>query len=309
MLGSDKPSLEISSGKRAIVNSCFQLAASARKQRKSNMRITLFGRELFGFQGARSGVPIGLAMEDFSKSKFLPDFYSKIGGVFESFGEAVSNNHMLSAGGDSTGGSIVVSQPVRFAPHTGQKEPSLEKPAEKKTPKEVYDLKLLHDATFKLNTNPEYVDKQLADFRDKLALVSSEEYDMRNGVKEISSIVVRLENRKKYSTVADFFDQYPYTTTTKVQELLKAHDYLKIDQVAQFLADMPGEATKAMKEYNKHTNKLCGKQAVFYIVADKKDFQKTNQRRDPILLAQSPFGHIWQILGAWDKEMLFLEEL
>ncbi len=44
-------------------------------------------------------------------------------------------------------------------------------------------------------------------------------------------------------------------------------------------------------------------------IADKKDFEKKDKRRDPILLAQSPFGHFWQILGAWDKEMLFLEEL
>ena len=72
---------------------------------------------------------------------------------------------------------------------------------------------------------------------------------------------------------------------------------------------MPKEAVAAMKEYNKGCDKLCGKQAVFYIIADKKDFEKTNKRRDPILLAQSPFVNRWQILGAWDKEMLFLEEL
>ena len=64
-----------------------------------------------------------------------------------------------------------------------------------------------------------------------------------------------------------------------------------------------------MKQYNKHTDELCSKQAVFYIIADKKDFERTSQRRDPILLAQSPFGHFWQILGAWDKEMILIEEL
>jgi len=64
-----------------------------------------------------------------------------------------------------------------------------------------------------------------------------------------------------------------------------------------------------MKNYNKATDKLCGKQAVFYIIANKKDFEKTDKRRDPILLAQSPFGHFWQILGAWDEECLIIEEL
>jgi uncharacterized lipoprotein len=72
---------------------------------------------------------------------------------------------------------------------------------------------------------------------------------------------------------------------------------------------MPKEAVEVMKAYNAATGELCGKQAVFYIIADKKDFKKSDQRRDPILLAQSPFGHVWQILGAWDKEMIFVEEL
>ena len=97
--------------------------------------------------------------------------------------------------------------------------------------------------------------------------------------------------------------------TTKINEILKAHDYLKLGQVAQFVADMPNEAIKAMKSYDEGVDKLCGKKAVFYIIADKKDFEKTQTRRDPILLAQSPFGHFWQIIGAWDREMLFLEEL
>ena len=38
-------------------------------------------------------------------------------------------------------------------------------------------------------------------------------------------------------------------------------------------------------------------------------FRKAYEKRDPILLAQSPFGFYWQILGAWDKEMLLLGEL
>lgn len=50
-----------------------------------------------------------------------------------------------------------------------------------------------------LNTDPKYVDQQISDFTDKLGLIKSEEYDMRRGVNEISSIVTRLDNRKKYT--------------------------------------------------------------------------------------------------------------
>ena len=39
------------------------------------------------------------------------------------------------------------------------------------------------------------------------------------------------------------------------------------------------------------------------------EIQEKYKQRDPILLVQSPFGFYWQILGAWDKEMLILSEL
>ena len=132
---------------------------------------------------------------------------------------------------------------------------------------------------------------------------------MRNGVVEIASILLRMENRKKYKQFKKFYDNYAYTSNAKINELIKKHKYLKLGKIDQFIADLPKEATAEMKEYTAQTKKLCDKKPVFYIVADKKDFEKSDKRRDPILLAQSPFGHFWQILGAWDKEMLLLEEL
>jgi uncharacterized lipoprotein len=47
----------------------------------------------------------------------------------------------------------------------------------------------------------------------------------------------------------------------------------------------------------------------FYVIAEEKSFKSAAEKRDPILLVQSPFGFYWQILGAWDKEMILLSEL
>ena len=245
------------------------------------MEIRLFGKSLF--KATKGDALLQLATSQTPVSKYLPDFYT------------LSDSWSGSSIALWTDSNIAVTK--------------ISEAKEKITPKGVYDLKMLNDKNFRLNTTPEYVDKQLADFKVKLSLIKSEEYDMRRGVNEISSIVTRLENRKKYETVKNIFEEYPYTMTTKINEILKAHDYLKLGQVAQFVADMPNEAIKAMKSYDEGVDKLCGKKAVFYIIADKKDFEKTQTRRDPILLAQSPFGHFWQIIGAWDREMLFLEEL
>lgn len=264
------------------------------------MKIKLFGKELFEFKSARGEMAYQLAMSPSSsaqKSKFLPDFYTmreynNWGGGAINFIDSTMLSNNVAVSGTTT------------IPNT---LPKKDKP--KLTPKRVFDLEMLHDKNFKLVTDPEYVDEQLDIFREKLNLIKSEEYDMSRGVNDVASIVMRLENRKKYATQKDFFEQFPYTTTSRVDSIVKKHDYLKLGQVAQFVADMPKEAVQTMKDYNKATTAISGKQAVYYIIADKKDFEKTQQRRDPILLAQSPFGHVWQILGAWDKEMMFLEEL
>jgi len=258
------------------------------------MKIKIFGRDLFEVGSSKADALLASASRSAKESKFLPDFYnlSQNGGAFFSISEAVSFSEAKDA-------------------EKKKKKKTSKKTEDKKklSPKNIYQLELLHDRTFELKTEPKYVDEQLEDFRDKLALIKSEEYDMANGVHELRSIVSRLENRKRYPEVEEFYSQFPYTTTDKIETLEKKYDHLKLGQIAQFLADMPPEATKVMKEYNKFTKQICEKQAVFYIIANKKDFQKTNKRRDPILLAQSPFGHAWQILGAWDEEMLLVDEL
>lgn len=258
------------------------------------MEIKMFGKSLFSFKSGKAEALWTLSTTANKGSKYLPDFFS------------IQRASFIDSAVVSRIDALTLVNPKSLDEKSLDKEVKKE---EEKTPKEIFKLKMLHDDGFILKTDPEYVDSQLADFKDKLALIKSEEYDMGNGVKEISSIIVRLENRKKYAEHKEVYEEFPYTTTARIQDLIKKHDYLKIGQVAQFLADMPKEATDAMKKYNKATMDLCGKQAVFYIIAKKKDFEKTQSRRDPILLAQSPFGHFWNLIGAWDEEMLLVEEL
>lgn len=258
------------------------------------MEFKLFGKSLFELKKSKTDILLAESSSFSKESKYLPDFY---GGWNES--NSLSEYVMIDVG---NGGTIAV-------PKGKEAEKKAEEKKEKVSPKGLYELKLLNDKAFKLNTDEKFIDEQLESFKDKLGMIKTEEYDMRRGVQEISSVVARLENRKKYSKFNEFYEQFPYTQTSKINDVLKAHDHLKLGQIAQFIADMPKEAVNVMKEYNSKTEEVCGKKAVFYIIADKKDFKQTNSRRDPILVAQSPFGHFWQILGAWDKEMMFLEEL
>ena len=76
-----------------------------------------------------------------------------------------------------------------------------------------------------------------------------------------------------------------------------------------FVPDFPDDAVKIMKEFNAKVKELTGKKALFSVIATPDNFKAADGKRDPILLATSPFGFFFYILGAWDKEMLLLSEL
>jgi len=266
------------------------------------MKFKLFGREIFRHN---SGETLILnARNELKEDKFLPDFFNNntLSGLMDF--EPVN---YLSYSGSMD--SSTTTNPATTIVKVSEKREEGKIPKKEYSPKTIFKLHLLNEKDFKINTDPDYVDKQVEILKDKLSLIQSSKYDMGNGVKEVASILIRMENRKKYSKFEKFYSEYAYTTNKKIASVIKKHSYLKIDKVEQFLADMPEDAIKSMTEYKIKTKSLCDKLPIFYIIANKKDFQKTDKRKDPILLAQSPFGHFWSILGAWDEEMILLDEL
>lgn len=126
--------------------------------------------------------------------------------------------------------------------------------------------------------------------------------------REVTALIERLENRKKYSAHKQFFDHFQNTTDEAIDKLLSKYD-LVMKSSDVFVPEFPDDAIKVMKDYTEKMEELCGKKPVFYVIAEPEKFRKAYEKRDPILLVQSPFGFYWQILGAWDKEMLLLHEL
>lgn len=269
------------------------------------MKISLFVKSLFEIKKSQRDAIFNTAHERMEQSETLIDFYNDTGRSRNDY----TWNQLVQM--ESTGVQTSLTK-LDTGTKKGRGRPKKvveEKIVAKITPKDVYQLKLLHDETFAVKTDPKYVDEQIETIKDKLDTIKSSDYDMNYGTTELASILMRMENRKKYPTHQKFYSEFPYTTSARVADLVKTHDHLQLGQVAQFIADMPKDAVNVMKDYAKETKELCGKKPVFYIIADKKDFKKSESRRDPILLAQSPFGHFWQILGAWDEEMILVDEL
>lgn len=195
---------------------------------------------------------------------------------------------------------------------TARKKKEKAKKAEKPeiTPKNLYKLEALNTPDLQLNCDPAYIEKQVALVSRKAKLILKKDAPkVAYGKSEVESLGERLQNRSQYAEHREFFEQYPYTTSNQIETVVKGYKNLRTERVEAFVPDLPEEAIEAMEKYNEHTRKICGKRAVFYIIADRKDFEKQTTKRDPVLLAQSPFGLVWQIIGAWDEEMVLLESL
>lgn len=200
---------------------------------------------------------------------------------------------------------------------TQKKKKTKEKP--QATPKEIYKMSSLNANEFRINCDPEYLKKQIADARYKLGFMRKKDNNdplsiygvggVKYGREEVESIIERLENRKKIKTCKTVLDEFPHTTSALINAVVKENRHLRCKRAEEFIPDFPREALDAMKKYEDMCAQLCNKKPIFYVIGDTSDFEKKDKRRDPILLAQSPFGFFWQILGAWDEEMIYLGDL
>ena len=218
-----------------------------------------------------------------------------------------------------------------------KKKPSKAK-LQELTPKDVYNLGTLTIPAMQINCEHDYITDQVEVLEAKINLILpnkpkakriklpkhlgglvADAWEVRSegdlsGVykyafQEMQSMVMRLENRRRYDEFKGGFDVWPYTTNEAISAVLSAHTHLKAENCAAMIPDLPKDAIKQIEAYNKLTNDLCGRRTNFYLISEKAKANDVQRRRDPILLAQSPFGFFWQILGAWDREVVFLEEL
>jgi hypothetical protein len=215
--------------------------------------------------------------------------------------------------------------PGETAPGKKIKKPAAKKEERPITPKELFELKTLNKPAFAINCDPVYIDGEVATLKAKLEVLppkprikkprSGREYligeggAVSYGRQEVESMIERLTNRKLYEKNKKFFEEYPYTTNDAIREVLANHKKLEAITVDSMVPDLPADAIQAIKDYQTTTQGLCGKHPVFYLIREKAEQASVARKRDPILLAQSPFGFFWQILGAWDKEVVLLEEL
>lgn len=123
-----------------------------------------------------------------------------------------------------------------------------------------------------------------------------------------------LEARKRYLKTKDLF-QWSATTFDLVERLLKKYKLKMIDlQTTTGHKIIPMEGLIEIKKFVSAFNKVRKDEPVLKIIleddsAKSPEAKKKSRRADPIILAGSPFGKWFYILGAWDKEVEYIEDL
>jgi hypothetical protein len=187
-------------------------------------------------------------------------------------------------------------------------EPEIKKTIPEKPKKpDVKPKDVLHElSTIPVPFTLENLDHKIEMLKRKSKLVK----DFQVGL-EIDGVIEKLEARKKYNKHEEFFKRFPCTTTENIEVLVEKYN-LVIKETDFFIPHFPDDATTVMEAYTDVVKEITGKVPVYYVIAEKKDFQSKEEKYkkpDPILLVQSPSGYFWQVLGAWDETLILLSEL
>jgi len=155
----------------------------------------------------------------------------------------------------------------------------------------------------------ENLDKKL-DILEEKALLYSE--TLQRGVPtDLFLAIEMLKARKHYPKVAHLIT-WKTTTEEKINILLQKY---KLDHKSsrEFIGVIPEEAVIEIAKFKKIIEKIKSEISLerveLSIIAPPDLFNKPDPKGDPILLAKSPFGNYYYILGAWDKEVDLVGEL
>ena len=119
----------------------------------------------------------------------------------------------------------------------------------------------------------------------------------------------------KYLRARQYFKKresmFPWAITTDalIEALVKKYKLQNVS-FSSYSKSVPHEATDELEKFAKAWDKVVDddenhKPTVRLIT----DYQGPEHKKDPILLASSPFGKWWYILGAWDKEVEIVDEI
>jgi len=99
--------------------------------------------------------------------------------------------------------------------------------------------------------------------------------------------------------------KWPATNQQLIDSLCSKYKVMKVSMGAYY-RNMPMEAIDEIEKFSEAFSKVSKAKPLFELIVDSGGKE---QKKDPILLARSPFGRWYYVLGAWDKEVEIVDDL
>lgn len=124
--------------------------------------------------------------------------------------------------------------------------------------------------------------------------------------------LIFLKARKKLLKKPKHDFKWAVTNIKKIKELCDKYEVDYVD-IRAYYKTLPNEAVKELDKFMKEFKKYSNAEPVIKLIIDDEPeegkTQSAERKKDPILLASSPFGKWFFILGAWDKEVKIVDDL
>ena len=119
-----------------------------------------------------------------------------------------------------------------------------------------------------------------------------------------SEAIGYLLSRKKFKKKGKLF-QWPVTNKKLINALCLKYKVTEVN-FAGYYKTVPNEALDKLKKYITAHKKVSKLRPDITVIVDQGGVE---EKKDPIMLAKSPFGKWYYVLGAWDKEVEFVDEI
>jgi len=124
-----------------------------------------------------------------------------------------------------------------------------------------------------------------------------------------------LKNRRTYlKTMKKNPLDWAMTNREAIDDLCKRYK-LQTVPLKQYYTLVPNDGVKEMSRYSKAYEAITGDKPIFELIIKVEESkpeekkERTKKDRDPILVANSPLGDFMFVLGAWDDEVEFVDEI
>jgi hypothetical protein len=178
----------------------------------------------------------------------------------------------------------------------GQKDVVQEDKRIDKKPVEVVDLIIGEKPVIVTDQ----LDKQIKIVKRRIGILKEQKCNVRDEEMALGF----LKARTKWKKLGEKF-KWAITTNTLIEKLCKEYKVQKVSFVG-YSRNVPHEALDEIEQFMDLWNRCRDDEPVLNLICDQGGKET---RKDPILLASSPFGNWWYILGAWDREVEIIDDL